>query len=372
MRNLLLLLVSAGFLIGCGGKNPDNLPKAAGASGDIYLFMDSTQWKGELGGVVDSLFNQEMIGLPREEGIFRMSYVDPRKLNFVLKQRRNLIFVMTLDNNGPGSQIVKSLFTPELLAEIAKDSSLFTQTYKDVYAKDQQVMFLFAQNEAQMKAKLLKNGQRLIDYFDKVERDRMNATLFQNGTMTGVNQWLSDNFHAGIKIPFGYKLVQNEPDFVWLRQINSADDKDIFIAKTKYLSEDQFTLDSLIRFRNKVARKYLFEDPEKQNTYLVTETSIPYKPVTMRRVNFNGNFAVEIRGLWRTNTASMGGPFMAYAIADPSTGEFYYIEGFVYGPSKEQREMMRQMEVVLNTFKLDSWANTPAKAAPRDSTTSSQ
>jgi hypothetical protein len=362
MRTLLLILIAAGFLIGCGGDKSKNLPKAAGSSGDIYLFMDSAQWKGQLGGVVDSLFNQEMIGLPREEGIFRMSYVDPRKMNFVLKQRRNLIFVMTLDNGGHGSQIVRSLFTPELIEQIKKDSSQFIQTYKNVYAKDQQVMFLFAQDEAQLKAKLKANGQRLIDFFDKVERERLNATLFDNGTMNGVNKWLSENFHAGITVPFGYKLVETEQDFVWLRQINSQDDKDIFIARTEYKSEDQFKLENLVAFRDQMAKKYLFEDPERPHTYLVTETEIPYKPVTVKNVNFNGNFAVEIRGLWRTNTSSMGGPFMGYAIADPATGNFFYVEGFVYGPAKDQREMMRQMEVVLNTFKLDSWASAPAKA----------
>ncbi len=359
MRILLLLIVAAGFLAGCGGEKSKNLPKAAGASGDIYLFMDSAQWKGDVGDVMDSIFNQDMVGLPRQEGIFRMSQVDPRKMNFVLKQRRNLIFLMTLDRKGQGAQIVKSLFTPELLEEIRKDSSLYVQTYKNVYAKDQQVMFLFAQDEAQMKKKLRANGQKLIDFFNKAESDRLRATLFTSGSVSGINKWLTENLKVTISIPFGYKLVQNEQDFVWMRQINSADDKDIFIARTDYVSEDQFKIENIIKFRNEVAAKYLFEDPERPNTYLVTEM---YVPPVAKPVNFNGQYAVEIRGLWRTNTASMGGPFLGYAIADQATGKFFYVEGFVYGPSKDLREMMRQMEVVLSTFKLESAPLAPVKA----------
>src|SRR5690242_1617123 len=98
MKGLLLLLIPVIVFTACSsGDRSANLPKAAGAPGDIYLFMDSAQWKSLPGKVMDSIFNQEMIGLPREEGIFRMTQVDPRAMNFVLKQRRNLIFFVTLD-----------------------------------------------------------------------------------------------------------------------------------------------------------------------------------------------------------------------------------------------------------------------------------
>lgn len=365
MKAFLFLFVSTLLLWACNsGDRSANLPKAAGASGDIYLFMDSAQWKGPVGKTMDSIFNQEMVGLPREEGIFRMSYVDPRKMNFVLKQRRNLIFLTTLDKVTEGSRVVNSLLTQQQLDQIRADSSKYVITYQNVYAKDQQVMFLFAQTENQMVDKLKENGQKLIDFFNKAEHDRLNASLFNNGTVGGVTKWLKENFQVEMTIPFGYKLVQNEQDFVWVRQINSRDDKDIFIARAEYTSVDQFKKENLIKFRDEVARKYLYEDPEKLNTYLVTETDIPYKPVVTREVNFNGNYAVEIRGLWRTNTHSMGGPFLGYAMTDKATGKFFYIEGFVYGPSKDQREMMRQMETVLNTFKLE--AGTTAAPTAKD------
>ena len=358
MRSFILLSISAIVLASCSasGDRSANLPKAAGSSGDIYLFMDSAQWKGPVGGVIDSIFNQEMIGLPREEGIFRMSYVDPRKMNFVLKQRRNLIFLFTLDETAPGAQIVKNLLTQQQIQEIQTNKDKYIETYKNVYAKDQEVMFLFAQDQQQMIEKLKDNGQKLIDFFDKAERDRLNASLFNNGTVKGISDWLQENFHVSITIPFGYKLVQHEPDFLWVRQMNTNDDRDIFVAKADYKSVDQFKPDKLIEFRNEVAKKYLYEDPERVNTYLVTETDIPYKPVITKEINFNGVYAVEVRGLWRTNTHSMGGPFIAYALSDQATGKFYYVEAFVYGPSKDQREMMRQMETILHTFKLESAA----------------
>ncbi len=47
----------------------------------------------------------------------------------------------------------------------------------------------------------------------------------------------------------------------------------------------------------------------------------------------------------------MGGPFTGYALVDQQMGRFYYIEGMVYSPDKSQRELMREMRVILNTFR---------------------
>ena len=79
---------------------------------------------------------------------------------------------------------------------------------------------------------------------------------------------------------------------------------------------------------------------EKQNADVLT-----------KQVNFNGHFAMEIRGLWRTNNVTMGGPFVGYAIADEPQGLMYYIEGFAYAPGKGKREFMRELETILWTFK---------------------
>ena len=42
---------------------------------------------------------------------------------------------------------------------------------------------------------------------------------------------------------------------------------------------------------------------------------------------------------------------MSIAVVDESAGEFYYIEGFVYGPSRDQRELMRETETILYSFR---------------------
>ena len=341
------------FLTSCGKSDKGNLPKASGISGDMYVVMDSIQWMGPLGAKIDSLFSADMEGLPRPEPIFNMKWVDPRKLNFVLKQRRNLIFAMTLDNKGQGAVVVRRLFTPSSIQKIKTEPGLYLETTKDLYAIGQDVMFLFGNTEAELTANINRDGKKLVEYFNKRERERLEQSLFKSAPVKGITDWVEKEMDVTIKIPFGYKLAQNEKDFMWARQINVADDKDIFIAVSDYTSVDQFQQENLIRFRDAVCNKHLYEDPDLPDSYLVTETNVSHIPVQVKQVNFNGSYAVEMRGLWRTNNKSMGGPFVGYAMVDEKEGKFYYIEGFTFSPSKGQREIMRELETILMTFKMN-------------------
>ena len=330
----------------------DSLPSSSGMIGDIILIMDSTQWKGPLGKTVDSLFSVETEGLPRPEAVFHLKWVDPRKLNSVLKQRRNLIFAVTLDQKSSGAATVKRLFTKESLDQIRANPDLFSRNSTDVFSKGQEVLYLFSTTEKQLIEHIRKNGKRLIEHFDIRERERLSSTLFKSKQMKGVSQILKKELQCDIKIPFGYELVMSNEEFFWTRQMTATDDKDIFIARKKYTSQDQFKRDSLIKWRDAICEKYLFGDPDRSETHLMTETTIPFKPVITREISFNKKFAVEMRGLWKTYNLVMGGPFLSYTLADPANGMMYYIEGFTISPGRPQREIMRELETILYTFKI--------------------
>ena len=149
-------------------------------------------------------------------------------------------------------------------------------------------------------------------------------------------------------------LAEKTADFIWLRQIGVRDDRDIFISRKPYTSQVDFVKENLIRFRDDIGRKYIFEDPDQSDTYLLTERNVPFIPVTADTINFNNHFAIRLRGIWRTNTKGMGGPFQGFALVDEPAQQFYYIEGFTFSPGKDQREIMRELETILYTFKTSS------------------
>lgn len=346
--SLLVLIVVA--LNSCADKKA--LEPAIGLSGKLNIVMTPDHWDGPIGKSLDSIYSQEMTVMPRPETIFNIRHVDPENVNSSMRRTRNLIFVFTFDDQSEKAQKVKRLLTAESLSQIQADSSLFMKALPDVYARGQEVLYLFGADEKTLAAKIKKNGQKLIDHFNFKERARITKGLLSASATKNITAQLEKEKQFTIKVPFGYKLADNQNDFVWLRQINPADDKDIFVAKKKYASPDDFNKENLIKFRNSICKKYLFEDPEKSDTYLITETSIPYKAVETREFNFGGIYAVEMKGLWRSNVQTMGGPFMGFAFVDEAKGDFYYVEGFTYSPSKDQREIMRELEAILYSFKV--------------------
>ena len=351
MRILVFVLVilSVFTISGCESDSQD-LPYATGVSGDIFLVMDSVQWRGPLGRTLDSIFSAEMPGLPRAESIFKLRWIDPRKLNYVLKRSRNLIFVMTLDKKGEGAQIVKKLFTPESIEKIKSNSPQFSMMNDNVFAKNQLIMYLFGKDEKTLLKNIRVNQTRLVEYFNEKERQRLTAALFKGGGVKGIRETINKDFQCDFKAPFGYKIADKNKDFIWLRQINPRDDKDIFIARKPFSSMEDFKKENILHFRDQVCEKYLFGDPDRPDSYLMTETR-NYIPIQSDTVNFNGNFAMRVRGLFRSNDYLLGGPFTGFAIVDEGTRQFYYIEGFTISPRVDQREIMRELETILYSFK---------------------
>lgn len=351
MNRIILFILLFASVVACNNKNERNpayLPKATGKPGDIILIMDSVQWRGELGSELRKIFRKEVPGLPQKEPMFNLIWVHPSRLK-LLTQIRNLVYVFTLDQETMGSKILRRDFTAETLGRIKSDTSFYRFTRQNEYAKGQEVMYLFGDTEKNLIHHLRLADEQIVNHFNTVERKRVEANLYGTKSTQGVASFLKKEHGIELRVPVGYLLADKQPDFIWLRQIEAEKDKDIFITWKPYESEYQLLPDSIVAWRDATARKYLFEDPENPISYLVTERE--NFDVISRQVNLNKHFAMQIRALWRTNNLSMGGPYVGYALVDQPRGRLYYLEGFAYAPGTDKREIMRELETILGTFK---------------------
>lgn len=356
-RILISLFLLLAFSCTKEERDAEYLPKATGKPGDVILVMDSVQWRGELGKEVRKIFEAPIPGLPQEEPMFNVIWVHPSRMR-LLTQIRNLVYVFTLDQQTAGSKALRRDFTPETLERIKSDTGFYRFTRKDEYAKGQDVMYLFGDTQENLIRHLQLNRQNIIDYFNDVERQRLEANMFRTKSTLGVTAFLRKEQGIELRVPIGYVLADKTDDFIWLRQIEANKDKDVFITWKPYASEYQLLPDSVIEWRDQVAKQYLFEDPENPVSYLVTERE--NFGISAKQVMLNKHFAMEIRALWKTNTQTMGGPYVGYALVDQSKGRLYYIEGFAYAPGKDKREIMRELETILWTFRTSDDLAAPA------------
>ncbi|MEM8967148.1 MAG: DUF4837 family protein [Bacteroidota bacterium] len=357
LRSFLFISLIIGLLTACGGSGSPNdsaLPLARGAAGEIILVMDSTAWQSELGNELRQIFMKEVPGLPQSEPYFDLRYINPFKLNDVLRSAKNMIFVTTLDNRTASGERMKQFFTENSLSRIESDSTFFSYPINNVFARGQKNLYLFGVSEGVLLNNLEANRKQIRQHFSDVERNRAMEALYKSGERRAMERELLEGYNFYLRIPQDYDLVPMEDSveqFVWLRQLGQAGepDKSIIITYQEYTSEELFQPEAIMQFREETLGNYIIaDDPPGFMTIQEIE------PIVYDTVNFDGKFGVEARGLWKMSNITMGGPFLSYTFVDESLNRLYYIEGYVYYPGKNKRTQIREMETILRTFKTEA------------------
>jgi len=351
MKKTLSLIIITLVLQACNLNSDSSVnlkPRAKGSIGEIVLVMDTSLWKKPLGLELKELLTSEVPGLPRPEPLYKVHFIDPERLNNVLKGASNMIFVTTLD----GSRKMRNFFTPESLEKMRQNPDLFMNSAQNEFARDQEVLQLFGKDEATLLTKIKENRSIIRSHFNEVEKKRLILQYKTDPSEKGIEKTLLNDYGIKMHIPKGFQTAIAKKNFIWLRDMKYNVDRSIFITWQQYTSETMFEKDTIVQWRNKVAKKYLYADTDDSLSYVKTE--IQYALVNNRRINFNDNYGVELKALWKTNNISMGGPFVSYTFLDKTSNRLYYIEAFVYSPNVDQRNIVKQLEAVLWTFNTKS------------------
>ena len=358
IRLILPILLLFPCLVACENTSQSTLPQARGTNDEVLLVMDSTAWQGELGDELRLTFREAMPGLPQAEPYFDIRYVDPFKLNSVLRSAKNILFVTTLDNQTAAGRRLQSYFTEESIQRIQQEPSLYMFEKEDEFARGQEIYHLFGNTEAELISNIRENRSKIRQRLVDVMLDRITKGLYQGNEQHSVGKYLLDSYGFSLRVPFGYDLVplaDSVDNFVWLRQLGDID-KNVVVTFKDYTSEDAFDPDNILAFRQQQLGRHVSDDAltfmtvqsvvsKEEGVALDTVTLVEYDTVT-----FQGKFAVEARGLWKMSNDAMGGGFLSYTFVDEAQDRLYYIEGFVYSPGEKKRPSIRELEAILRTF----------------------
>lgn len=351
-----ILLLYPLFLFACNGEQNEEsssaLPIARGAREEIVLVMDSAAWQGEIGDEIRETFSKAIPGLPQPEPYFDLRYVSPLKLNKVLRNSRNMLYVTTLDAKTAEGRRINSYFTESSVKQIQENPDLFMYTKKNEFARGQDLLYLFGETEEELISNLRENREQIRSFFLEIERNRLQRDLYKANEQKAISNNLLKEHQFHIRVPYGYELVpldeEDAGNFVWLRQLGQQVDKSVIVYYEDYTAESAFQPDSILSLRNKIGRKYIADS---ETVYMTIQEQVP---VNFDTVTFNKKYAIEVRGRWKLSNNSMGGPFVSYTFVDEQLGRLYYIEGFVFSPGEEKRPHVREVEAILNTFKTEA------------------
>ncbi|MEO9965997.1 MAG: DUF4837 family protein [Reichenbachiella sp.] len=347
IKAILLLLVFIS-VTSCDSVTENNgskshLPVALGESNAVLAVMDTTQWNGPLGEALREIFSTYVPGLPQDEPYFKLRNINPLKMNSILKTAKSMIFVSTLDNNGAQSRAMQNYFTTSSLEKILDDSSVYRLAQKNQFARGQEIVHLFGQTEDQLITHLKRDKELIRNYFLNIENKRISQSIFKVREKQ-IEKTLRETHGFDIQVPYGYDLAKSQRDFVWIRLLDPEYEKNVFVHFRPFNTKEPF--DDVLTYREELTSSYL-RDIQKPDIYMTLQN----ENKNVREVNFHGKYALETRALWKLSDISAGGPLLSYLFVDESQQRLYYLEGYVYAPSKDKRALMQEMEVILNTFR---------------------
>lgn len=313
----------AGLFYSCSENPAVMTQNITGRPNEILVVIGEDSWKGNPGELIRATLAQPQVGLPQEEPVFGLIDVAPAAFKKIFKTTRNIIQVT----------ISSTVTTPEVLM---KDNAwAFPQATVEIKAKDAvQFAQLFSEN-----------SNKILSYFISAEKNRLSETYEKTYESTIYNL-LNNEFGVTMKVPPGFAIAKKEKDFVWYKYETPDISQGIILYSIPYKSDSTFTLNYMVALNDSVLKRNI--PGPISGSYMSIEKRLDQ---IFNITEHNKNYASEMRGLWRLENDFMGGPYISLAELDASNQRVVIVFGYVYAPSKDKRNFLQQVEVMMYSLK---------------------
>lgn len=301
------------------GSAPRVMSNVTGSSGEIVIVAEKYVQDGPDGQRLMKIFEAAVPALPQYEPLFNILTVTPAGFGKLYQNHRNVLLV-TID--------------PSL-----QESKVVFQT--DVYASTQLVFKATGPDAQSVVNEVVSKKDLIIEKLLSTERQRWMNYFKRTQTSHNFNR-LRDQHGISLPVPAGYNIDVTKPGFAWVALETPTTTQSVMLLYFKASGSEVFSRDSMIMIRNRLTREEV--KGESPGTYMGIEDRYP---VEYRVFSHNGRNYAEIRGLWTLVNGFMGGPFISLMTYDEKNRRAVFMDGFVYAPNDNKRELMRQVEALL-------------------------
>jgi len=331
--NFLVLIISVVLVSACE-LTKSKQTASTGRTNELLVVTNSeVHWNGLTGQAIKAFFGQYQVGLPQAEQMYDMTHIPQPSFSTLFETHHNIFIV---DVNGS--------FTEPVI-----------ETKKDLWAKPQRVIKMTVPDEETFFKQFDLYKDAFIELFNENERTRANIAFVRIEDSKIRNQ-IRTNFDLDLSVPKGFRIVTITPNFAWIRRDADKFEQSIMIYYSLYTDTSNFNYEQLVSRRDSITKKYI--PGPTGNSYMKVAT---IDPPVLKKIDFKGNFAVEMRGLWELQGDFMGGPFLSYTFVDERNNRIYSVDGFVYNPNENKKNLVRQLEAILYTLEIPKQA--PAGSA---------
>lgn len=311
------------LLMGACTTDRSGLPPSTGKTNELLIVVNNEEIeKGPIGTVLKDFFGRYLDGLPQPEETFDVSIITETAFTKMFKTHHNIFIVD-----------VNPSFKRKIL-----------ETHQDLWAKPQRVIKMTIPDEETFFPEFELHKESFMELFNANERRR---AIIAFGSIENVNitKTLRERHNIHMTIPKNFFIAKQTEDFIWLRFEALQYSQGILIYYFPYTDTMVFQPGEIIRNRNIRTRQHV--PGPLPGSFM--KVSMVEPPIT-RRIQFNGAFAVEMRGLWDLEGDFMGGPFINYTIVDEKNQRIVTLDGYVYYPARDKKNLLRQVESIIFTY----------------------
>ncbi|QZE14130.1 DUF4837 family protein [Halosquirtibacter laminarini] len=314
----LLLVLSS-----CGGGKKSLMKKATGKPGSLVVVVPDNLWNGKVETTFRQTLAQPVPSIPQDEPMLDVVQIPNKGFTSIFRTTRNLLIV-NVDSRNEKNQVT-----------IGKDLWATPQTVIKIKAKSKEDLIkLFKENDRTILSTYLSAENQIL-------MDTYNKQTFRN---KGVYKHLEKKFDIHMNVPKGFSIALDKPNFSWIKYEARETSQGLFVWSMPYTNETQFSVDNLVAVRDSLLKEYVPGPAPK--SYMTTEHQIS---TLYRTFKLNGNYAVEMRGLWKVEGDFMGGPWVSISVLDVVKKRIITADGYLYSPKYDKRNLLRQVEAMIRS-----------------------
>ena len=326
-KYILFLLII--FISAC-----DNKREALGADNEIRVICSNVD-KQVLKKYLSLIFNDTLY-TPEAEPYYHLKFSEPDKFNQLKAQSMVIVGSIKQDDNS-GLKLMNQLLPDSQFKSTLQGDPVILG--KDVYAKKQLFMIINARSEDHLMSSLEQKRNQFRKHFNDQFIERQGRFLFGDDRNTKLEDSLKSEYGWTLKIPWGWDRIKNLPDsnFVWLGREMPFQWIGIGWIEGNILSSELSAGD------------FIWNWP-KDNYKTIQINNYKFK---LDKTNHGDTFAYRAQGIWETVSLkeSKGGPFRSYLFYDSLNDLTYHLNFLIHHPGDDKSIFMRQMDMIIKTFR---------------------
>lgn len=291
------------------------------------MIVPRAAYEGELCDTLEAVFKGSTPLLPQHEPLFRVNVTFTDANLTPWRTFRNRLVV----------KIDKSLRQPSM--GVARNEIALPQIEVMVQGPSVHILAGF----------IGESRQRLTDLFVDSELEWEAAQLRRKHSKPTLEALQEVSGHT-ICVPTGLRASKQGKDFLWTgTNLLDKDQNFVFYSYpwngqplniTQYVAKRDSTMKANIPGSEPNQWMQTARDPESRQPLVL------YRARTLYNMD-----VLEVHGLWEMHNGALGGAFVALERIDSANGVVLCTEGFIYSPQSPKRNLMREMEAALRTFR---------------------